>query len=61
MTICLLLVGKLHEDQHHPLETFSLLSGIPIKQLVNLEQELLDLLDFKVTVTEEEITSFTRH
>ena len=58
MTVCLILVGKLYEEEHISLETFSLLSGISISQLVAMESNLVDILDFDLIISGDELSKF---
>jgi len=60
VTVSFLLVQKFSKEEHHSLESYSLLSGIPIKEIINLEAALLEILDFRVVPDEREVENFKR-
>lgn len=43
-----MLAEKFHEDDHHSIEDYSLVSGVPIKEILNLEIKVFELLEFKL-------------
>jgi hypothetical protein len=60
ITVTFLLADKFTHEEHHPIEAYSLLSAIPIKELVTLEAVSLEILEYQLSYDEPEITHFKR-
>jgi hypothetical protein len=60
LTVTVLLADKMNQEQHNSLESYSLLSGIPIRHLIALEAHLLELLNYDLATSEEDIDLFLR-
>jgi hypothetical protein len=45
----------MYEEEHHSLESFSLVSGVTIRDIAQLEAKILILIDFQAMIKEEDI------
>lgn len=52
--VCIILAQKIYSDFQDSLEVFSLASGVRIVQIVKLEYQIVDLLDFDLLISERE-------
>ena len=60
MIVCFLLAEKLYSDDEYTIESFSLASGIPIKDLARLEEQVISLLEYELIITEREFNEIRR-
>lgn len=45
----------MYEEEHHSLESFSLVSGVTIRELSQLETKILLLIDYQAFIKEEDV------
>ena len=60
VVVSTLIADKVYQEEHNSLEVYSLLSGIPIKQLATMEANLLFFLNFDLSISEEELGAFIK-
>jgi PHO85 cyclin-6/7 len=56
MLVGTLIVQKFYNDKYYGNNTISLLGGVSIQELNMLEEEFLEMIDFDLCVSNEEIT-----
>ena len=54
IALSLILAEKCYAEEHNSLETYSLLTGIPIKELADLEVRLMDFMDYRLVIRERD-------
>ena len=54
MTVCVILAEKCYEEEQNTTEAYSLVTGVPIKDLNALEVKLMILMDYRLVIKEEE-------
>ena len=54
MTVCVILAEKCYEEEQNTTEAYSLVTGIPIRDLNALEVKLMILMDYRLVLKEEQ-------
>ena len=46
-----MLAEKMYEEEQHTLESYSLVSGIPMREITQLESKILLALDYQILIS----------
>ena len=55
-----MVAEKCYEEEQNSTEAYSLVTGIPIKEINSLEAKLMILMDYRLLITEKEFNLLTQ-